>query len=299
MPELDVPSGHPARVPTPSPGDPRLARLSLNQKTVSRLGVTEAVELCRRHGVPAIGLWREPVAEHGLAATAKLVAGAGLRVSSLCRGGFLTGTRPAAEAHADNRRAIEEAATLGTDTLVLVVGGLPAGSTDLAGARQRVVDGVGALLPAAEAAGVRLALEPMHPLFCADRGVLSTIGQALEIAERFPAGDVGVLVDSYHVWWDPELPDRIARAGAAGRIAGYQVGDWILPLPTDTLLGRGMMGDGHIDLPGMTAAVRAGGYAGDTEVELFNADIWSADPDAVIRTVLRRYVTDVLGDDEV
>ena len=292
--EFDVPSGRPAAIPTPGPGDPRLATLSLNQATTKHWSVAEAVVGCARVGIPAIGLWREQVAEVGVARAAKLVADAGLRVSSLCRGGFLTaadatGQRAAVE---DNRRAIDEAAGLGTDTLVLVVGGLPPGSRDLAGARRLVADRIAELAPHAEAAGVRLALEPLHPMYCADRAVLSTLDQALELAAGFPPPVVGVVVDAFHVWWDPRVLPAIAAA--AGRIASFQVCDWVLPLPSDALLARGMMGDGFIDFRTLREAVEAAGYRGDTEVEIFNADIWAAPGDDVIATVARRYLTEVL-----
>jgi sugar phosphate isomerase/epimerase len=282
-----------ARAPGRS-DDPRLSRLSLNQITTKRWSVREAVEGCARAGLPSIGLWREPVAEQGLKQSAKLVTDAGLRVSSLCRGGFLTAADPPrrAEALEDNRRAIEEAAALGTDCLVLVVGGLPEGSRDLAGARERVADAIGELAPYAGERGVRLALEPLHPMYCADRAVLSTLAQALTMAERFPVEQVGVVVDAFHVWWDPDLMRQIARAGA--RIASYQVCDWLTPLPADVLLARGMMGDGHIDFGPMTDAVAQAGYHGDIEVEIFNADVWAADPDEVVSRMAQRYVEHVL-----
>jgi sugar phosphate isomerase/epimerase len=293
-PGFDVPSGTPAAIATPEPGDPRLARLSLNQATTKRWGVAEALEGCVAAGIPAIGLWREPVAEIGVASAAKLVDAAGLRVSSLCRGGFFTAADPARRRAAieDNRRALDEAAELGTDTLVLVVGGLPPGSRDLPGARRQVVDAIGELAERALDTGVRLGLEPLHPIYCADRAVLSTLDQALDIAEQFPVDAVGVIVDAFHVWWDPNLVPAIGRA--AGRIASFQVCDWILPLPADPLLGRGMMGDGFIDFRPMRDAVHAAGYTGDIEVEIFNADIWAAPGDEVIATVVRRYLTDVL-----
>jgi sugar phosphate isomerase/epimerase len=296
MTVLDVPSGLPAAVTTPPVGDPRLARLSLNQATTKRWSVAEAVDGCARAGVNSIGLWREPVAEHGLDATAKLVAEHGLRVSSLCRGGFLTAADATGRAAAmeDNRRAVEEAATLRAGCLVMVVGGLPAGSRDLPGARQRVVDALAELAPYAGERGVRLALEPLHPMYCADRAVLSTLGQALDIAEAFPVAQVGVVVDTFHVWWDPEVWRQITRAG--GRIASFQVCDWITPLPPDVLLARGMMGDGHIDFPPFRSAVDAAGYVGDIEVEIFNAAVWAAAPDQVLATMVRRYVQCVLGD---
>ncbi|MFI7305904.1 sugar phosphate isomerase/epimerase family protein [Micromonospora aurantiaca] len=276
--------------------DPRLARLSLNQRTTQRWSVAQAVAGCVRAGIPAIGLWREPVAEIGVPAAVRLAADAGLRVSSLCRGGFLTAADEAgrAAALADNRRAIDEAAELRAACLVLVVGGLPPGSRDLAGARQRVADALAELAPYAAARGVRLALEPLHPMYCADRAVLSTLGQALDLAEAFPAEQVGVVVDTFHVWWDPDVWRQIARAGA--RIASFQVCDFLTPLPADVLLGRGMMGDGHIDFPPLRRAVEAAGYTGDVEVEIFNAEVWATDPDLVLTTMIARYAERVLTD---
>ncbi|MEU0078779.1 sugar phosphate isomerase/epimerase family protein [Micromonospora tulbaghiae] len=276
--------------------DPRLARLSLNQRTTRRWSVAQAVDGCVRAGIPAIGLWREPVAEIGVPAAARLVTDSGLRVSSLCRGGFLTAADEAgrAEALADNRRAIDEAAALRAACLVLVVGGLPPGSRDLPGARRRVADALAELAPYAGERGVRLALEPLHPMYCADRAVLSTLGQALDLAEAFPAEQVGVVVDTFHVWWDPDVWRQIARAGT--RIASFQVCDFLTPLPADVLLGRGMMGDGHIDFPPLRRAVEAAGYTGDVEVEIFNAEVWATDPDRVLATMTARYVDRVLTD---
>jgi sugar phosphate isomerase/epimerase len=280
--------------PQPSAADPRLARLSLNQKTTNRWGVADAVEGCVRAGVPAIGLWREPIHEVGLDRAVKLVRDAGLRVSSLCRGGFLTAADATERQRAldDNRRAVDEAATLDAPCVVLVVGGLPAGSRDLAGARARVADAVAELAPYAGERGVQLALEPLHPMYCADRAVLSTLAQALDLAERFPPEQVGVAVDTFHVWWDPAVWDQIARA--AGRIASFQACDFLVPMPADALLARGMMGDGVIDLRPLRVAVDAAGYAGDIEVEIFNADVWAADPDEVVATMVRRYIELVL-----
>jgi sugar phosphate isomerase/epimerase len=276
--------------------DPRLARLSLNQKTTNSWGVEEAVSGCRRAGLTSIGLWREPVQAIGVDKAARLVAEAGLRVSSLCRGGFITVEEGPARRAAidDNMRAIEEAATLGTDCLVMVVGGLPDGSRDIAGARERVAEGIAELVPHAAEHGVRLALEPMHPIYCADRGVLSTLGQALDLAEQHPPERVGVVVDTFHVWWDPDVLPQIERA--AGRIASFQVCDWITPLPPDALLSRGMMGDGHIDFRVLRRAVEAAGYDGDIEVEIFNADVWATDPDTVVALMAQRYLNCVLDD---
>ncbi|MGP3956449.1 sugar phosphate isomerase/epimerase family protein [Nonomuraea sp. 3N208] len=279
--------------------------LSLNQWTTRRWSVAEAVGGCVRHGLGVIGLWRQNVAEQGLAESVKLVRDAGLRVSSLCRGGFLTagglpgdeGRRAFAEALDDNRRAIDEAAELEAACLVMVVGGLPGvqpgeplaagASRDLAGARERVAEALAELAPYAGERGVKLALEPLHPIYCPDRAVLSTLGQALDLALAHPEEQVGVVVDTFHVWWDPRVFDDIARAGR--RIASYQVCDYLHPLPEDVLLGRGMMGDGVIDFKPITRAVLDAGYTGDVEVEIFNADIWAADPDEVVATMKARY----------
>jgi sugar phosphate isomerase/epimerase len=287
---LDLPAGTPARVATPAPGDPRLARLSLNQKTVDSWSLKDAVAGCLAHGVPALGVWREPLAEVSVPIAAQMVRDAGLRVSSLCRGGFVTDPDESTrrERHDDNRRALDEAAALGAPCLVIVPGGLPAGDRGLPDARSRVADAVAALVPHALEVGVRLAIEPMHPIYAADRGVISTLAQALDVADPLPTEAVGVVVDTFHVWWEPDVTDQIARA--AGRIASYQVCEWITPLPPDALLARGMMGDGHIDFAHLTRSVAATGYSGDVEVEIFNAELWAADGDAVLDTVARRYV---------
>ena len=266
-------------------------KLSLNQATIKYADLATALRVTREAGIESIGLWREPVAAVGLAGAAAMVADSGLRVSSLCRGGFFTAADPARRRAAleDNRRAIEETATLAAagapgsaPVLVLVAGGLPDGDRDLPGARARAADAIGELVDDAAAAGVVLAIEPMHPIYAADRGVISTLGQALDVAERFPT--VGVVVDTFHVWWDPQLAEQVRRAGP--RIAAYQVCDWITPLPADALLARGMMGDGHIDFATITRLVAEAGYAGDIEVEIFNQSIWDADPlDVALRTV--------------
>ncbi|WP_180303555.1 sugar phosphate isomerase/epimerase [Streptomyces sp. JV178] len=260
--------------------------------TVKQLSMPELVAGCVELGIPGVGLWREPVAEFGLEATAKLVRDAGLTVTTLCRGGFFTAIAPAerAAALADNRKAIDEAATLGTDTLVLVSGGLPQGSKDLHGARERIADALSELGPYAAANGVCLAIEPLHPMFASDRCVVSTLSQALDIAERFPADQVGVTVDTYHIWWDDTAPAAIARAGAGGRIHTFQLADWITPLPAGVLTGRGQIGDGAIDMREWKGYVEAAGYTGPIEVELFNDELWAGDGHALLSETARRFV---------
>lgn len=263
------------------------ARLSLNTKTTNSWTLREAVEGAAAAGVGAVGLWRDRVAEAGLADAARILSDNGIRASSLCRGGFLTGIDDASAVLDDNRRAIDEAAALGAPELVMVVGGVP--DRDLAGARARVAERLAMLAPYAEQRRVRLALEPLHPMYCADRAVISTLAQALALAAPHPAEVVGVVVDTFHVWWDPELAAGIAAAGRQGRISSYQVCDWLVPMTADPLLSRGMMGDGVIDFAAIGAMVADAGYRGDVEVEIFNADVWAADPAEVLATMTRRY----------
>ncbi|WP_212912003.1 sugar phosphate isomerase/epimerase [Streptomyces sp. TS71-3] len=260
--------------------------------TVKQLGMPELVAACTDLGVRGVGLWREPVHAHGLEYTAGLVRDAGLTVTSLCRGGFLTATDPHARVAAidDNRAAIDEAAALGTHVLVLVSGGLPPGSRDLTGARERIADALAELAPYAAERDVRLAVEPLHPMFASDRCVVSTLTQALDLAERFPAEQVGVCVDTYHIWWDDQAPAQIARAGRGGRIAAFQLADWTTPLPEGVLNGRGQIGDGAVDMREWRGYVEAAGYEGPIEVELFNDVLWARDGREVLAETVRRYV---------
>ncbi|WP_299166922.1 sugar phosphate isomerase/epimerase [uncultured Arthrobacter sp.] len=283
-----------------------MSRLSLSTATTKNITLAEAVTLSADAGLTHIGLWRDRVAEAGPDKAARLVSEAGLSVSSLCRGGFLTAADEAGQAAAlaDNTQAIVEAATLGTRELIMVVGGLPAaagliggtavdpsapGAKDVAAARQRVADRIAELVPVAQEHNVRLVLEPLHPMYAADRAVLSTLGQALDLAAPFPAETVGVVVDTYHVWWDPALESSVQRAGVEGRIASYQVCDWNLPIAADALLSRGYMGDGYIDFETITRWVAATGYAGPVEVEIFNQEIWNSPAASVLATVKERY----------
>ena len=269
---------------TPLP--PELSRLSLNQRTTNNWGVQEAVEGCVRAGIPWIGLWRDKVAETGLEESACIAREAGLRVSSLCRGGMFP-AETASERRSrldDNRRAVEEAATLGTTVLVLVCG--PSPNRDLDAARGMVEAGIDLLAPYAAELGVKLGIEPFHPALMTERSVVVTLAQALDIAERFEPDQVGVVVDVYHVFWDPELYSQIARA--SGRILGFHVNDWVVPT-RDPLLEQGMMGDGVIELRRIRAAVDDAGYSGPIEVEIFNPEIWSQPGDEILATMKERY----------
>jgi sugar phosphate isomerase/epimerase len=269
--------------PTREPG------LSINLATIrQQCTLPQAVEVCLRNQVGGIAPWRDQVHAVGLAEAARIVRGSGLKVTGLCRGGmFPAATAEKRQANLDdNRRAIEEAAELGADCLVLVVGGLPEGSRDIAGARRMVHDGLAAILPDARAAGVPLAIEPLHPMYAADRACVNTLRQALDLCDELGEG-IGVAVDVYHAWWDPELAEQIARAGS--RVLAHHICDWLVPT-SDLLLDRGMMGDGVIDLRGIRRMVEGAGFFGLQEVEIFSAqNWWKRDPDEVVRTCIERY----------
>ena len=263
---------------------PDPAKLSLNTATTrAQWSLAQAIEGCARHGIRGIAPWRDQLAAMGVTEAVRAIKAHGLTVTGLCRGGFFT----AQDWKDDNRRAIAEAHALGARCLVLVVGGLPPGSKDLAGARERVREGIAAILPEARAAGVPLAIEPLHPMQAAERACVNTLEQALDLCDALGDG-LGVAVDVYHVWWDPELEAQIARAGAR-RLLAYHICDWLVPT-RDTLNDRGMMGDGVIDLPRIRGLMERAGYAGAHEVEIFSKlDWWQRDPDEVLAICKQRH----------
>ncbi len=266
---------------------PDIERLSLNQITLNRLSLQEAAEASARAGIRWIAPWREKVADvGGPEAAARILRDAGLRASSLCRGGFFPAATLAERRTRieDNLRAVDEAAALGASTLVLVCG--PAPDRDLAAARQMVADGIAEVLPYAAERRVRLGIEPLHPMFTAQRSVITTLAQANDLAAQFASPYLGVVVDVYHVWWDPQVYPEIARAN--GKITGFHVSDWIVPLP-DLFLGRGMMGDGVIELRRLRAAVEATRYTGPIEVEILNRSIWDQPADEVLASIQVRF----------
>jgi sugar phosphate isomerase/epimerase len=265
--------------------------LSLNTATLGwERTIREAVEACERFGVPAIDPWRHQMHAGGFAGNARLIRSAGLEVTGLCRGGFFVASDAAGrdDAMDDNRRAVDEALELGARCLVLVAGGLADGSRDLAGARRRVFDAIAELAAYARPAGMPLAIEPMHPMYCADRGCVNTLGHALDLCEALGEG-VGVVIDVYHVWWDPDLEAQILRAGRGGRILAYHVCDWRRET-RDLLFDRAMMGDGVIELKKIRALVEGAGYDGPCEVEIFSKlDWWKRPVDEIVRTCVERH----------
>ena len=274
--------------------------LSINSATLRGAGKLDTIiEACARHGIGAISPWRDQVAAIGLERTAALVRGHGLALSGYCRGGMFPAVDAAGRQAAldDNRRAIDEAKTLNAACLVLVVGGLPgalAGAAltrDIAGARQQVRDGIAATLEYAREVGMPLAIEPLHPMYAADRACVNTLEQALDLCDALDpsrSGALGVAVDVCHVWWDPKLEAQIARAGRA-RLHAFHVCDWLVPT-RDLLNDRGMMGDGVIEIPRIRAWMEAAAFAGYSEVEIFSSENWWKRPaDEVVATCIERH----------
>jgi sugar phosphate isomerase/epimerase len=263
--------------------------LAINSATIKSWPLDQQIEGCARAGITGIAPWRNGLADLGVGRARELLRTHQMTVTCLCRGGMFTAADAAGRKAAidDNRRAVDEAAEIGARCLVLVAGGLPPGSKDIAGAREQIRDGIAAMLPHARAASMPLAIEPLHPMTAADRCLINTLDQALDLCDELGAG-TGVVVDVYHLWWDPELPAAIVRA--RGRILTYHVCDWLVPT-TDLVEDRGMMGDGVIDLRGIRAMVEEAGYAGHCDVEIFSArNWWKRDPAEVLQVAIERYL---------
>ena len=286
--------------------------VSLNLATVRRQWkLPQAVAAAARHDFAGVAPWRDMVQETGLAEAARILMGSGLRVTGYCRGGLFAATGPdrLSAAIDDNRRIIDEAAAIGAECVVMIGGGLAAGSRDLPAARKLFIEGLAAVLPHARACTMPLALEPLHPMYAADRGCITTLKEMLDIADALGTGGgnggggdggatdgtgkygpgndgLGIAIDTYHVWWDPELAPQIARAGR--RIIAHHICDWLVPTK-DLLNDRGMMGDGVIDFPAIRAMVEAAGYRGIQEVEIFSEDWWGRSGDEVLATAIDRF----------
>ena len=274
--------------------------LSINLATVRpQYTLAQAVDACLALGITAIAPWRDQIQAIGVKEAASIVRSNKIRVTCLCRGGMFPAADKAGLAAAieDNKRAIDEAVAIQADCLVLVVGGLPNGSRDLPAAREMVADGLAAILPYARERSLPLAIEPLHPMYAADRACINTLEQALDVCDLLGDG-VGVAIDVYHVWWDPNLYEQIARAGASGRILAHHICDWLVPT-RDLLLDRGMMGDGVIDLKSIRAAIEKAGFRGPQEVEIFSSENWWKRPgEEVLSTCAERFLTTCYPQDE-
>lgn len=274
---------------------PTAAQLSLNTATVrEQWNLRECVDGCVRHGIGGIAPWRDKLQEAGVSEGARMIRDSGLTVTGLCRGGMFTADGVLSQAVIDdNKRAVDEAVAIGSQCLVMVVGGLPASSKDIDGARATVTEGLGKTLEYARSVSMPIAIEPLHPMYAADRACVNTMGQALDICDQLDpdqTGAMGVACDVYHVWWDPDLDAQITRAGK-NRLLAFHICDWLVPT-SDMLLDRGMMGDGIIDIAGIRKKVEAAGFDGLNEVEIFSAENWwKRDADEVLQTMVERGLT--------
>ena len=268
---------------------PDRKKLAINQATtMTQWTLREAIEGYATKDIRGISVWRDKLAECGVDEAARILKDNNMTVTGLCRGGMFPANDDAGRQAAldDNRRAVDEAAAIGAQCLVMVCGGLPDGSKDMIDARKQVADGLAAMLPYASDAGVPVAIEPLHPMTAADRACVNTLEHALDLCDALGDG-IGVAVDCYHVWWDPKLEEQIARAG--NRILGFHVCDWLVPT-VDLVWDRGMMGDGVIDIPRIRGWVENAGYRGFNEVEIFSErNWWKRDPTEVVDTCIDRY----------
>ena len=269
-----------------------LSRLCIHQVTLEgRCDFRQSIDCLARNGISSTAIWRSRLDEIGTRAGAAHLRDAGVRAVSLCAGGFLS--EPGAEARRkaldDNRRWLDQAAEIGAATMVTITGGLPEGSRDLASARARAKEGLAELVPVASAAGVRIAFEPLHPIVCGFRSVITTLAEANDWLDEIGAGDtLGIAFDSYALWWEPNLEAEIARAGS--RILNFHCSDWLRDT-RDVRLDRGMFGDGCIDNRTILGLLDATGFEGPVEVEIFSAhDWWRRDPDEVVATIKARYL---------
>ena len=276
-------------VPTPNTRSAHDSRLCVHTITTRKLSLEQCLEEFPKRGVTGITIWRQALEGRDLSTAARQVRDSGMEVVSLCRGGFFPAKDAAVRQAAvdDNLRAIEEARAVGAPIVVLVCGAVPGQA--LSESRKQIADGIAAVLPAAEQAGVRLGIEPLHPMYADDRSAVNTLRQAHEICDHLGSPRMlGIALDAYHVWWDPELEGQIALAGRTNRLFAFHICDWLTPT-SDLLNDRGLMGEGCINLREMSDWVDAAGFKGHREVEIFSNRWWAAEPGVFLDEISASY----------
>ncbi len=270
------------------PSKAGMSRLCLHTITTKPWDIEKAASEYAAAGVKGITVWRDTLADRDIKKTGDMIRSRGLRIVSLCRGGFFPSTDKGKRKAAieDNRKAIEEAHSLGTDKIVLVCGADPAQS--LEDSREQISDGIAAVLPDAAAAGVKLAIEPLHPMFADTRSAINTLSQANDLAEKLDSPYVGVAVDVYHLWWDPALEDEIKRCGSINKLLAFHICDWKSPT-VDMLNDRGLMGEGCIPLRKIRSWVEEAGFNSFIEVEIFSNIYWKSDQSEFLKKVVKAY----------
>lgn len=268
---------------------PDTSQLCIHTITTRAWDLPRAVAAYARAGVGGVTVWRQALAGRSARQSGEIIRSAGMEVVSLCRGGFFPARDPAGRQAAidDNLRAIDQAAELGAPLLVLVPGAVP--GLPLEAARGQIAAGIAACLPHAAASGVRLGIEPLHPMYADDRSAVNTLRQANDLCALLASPFLGVVVDVYHLWWDPELQAEIARCGQNNWLFAYHISDWITPT-TDLLNDRGLMGSGCIPLRQIRSWVAEAGFKGFNEVEIFSNTGWALDPDEWLARIIRAYL---------
>ena len=265
-----------------------LSKLCIHTVTTKPWNIEEAARNYSANGVKGITVWRDALAGRNIEKTGEMLRQYDLSVVSLCRGGFFPSKEFSRRQTAidDNRKAIEEAFKLGTKLIVLVCGADPLQSLD--DSRKQIYEGISAILPEAEAAGIKLAIEPLHPMYADTRSAINTLAQANEMAETLNSPWVGVAVDVYHVWWDPQLAQGIERCGKNGKLLAFHISDWKSPT-VDMLNDRGLMGEGCIPLRRIRSWVEAAGFTGFNEVEIFSNNYWKQDQFEFLKNIVKAY----------
>ena len=265
------------------------SRLCVHTITTKGWELEEAVERYAESGVSGITVWRQWLEGCDPAEAGNRIRAAGLKVVSLCRGGFYPAfeEKEREEAIEDNKRAIEDAAALGAPLVVLVCGAVPGQS--LVESRKQITDGIAATLPLAESLGVKLAIEPLHPMYADDRSAINSLASANDVCDELNHPLVGIAYDVYHLWWDPDLAAQTKRTAEANRLFAYHICDWMTPT-TDILNDRGLMGEGCIDLRGIRALVEKNGFDGMIEVEVFSNRWWKKPTDEFLQAIKQSYL---------
>lgn len=264
-------------------------RLCVHTITTKPLSLEQVAEAYPKAGVGGVTVWRDALEGRDIAASGRLLRDAGLGIVSLCRGGFFPHTEAAKRKSAidDNLRAIDEAAALGAPLIVLVCGA--AAGQPLETSRRQIAEGIAAIEPYARAANVKLAIEPLHPMYADTRSAINTLAQANDLAIQTGSPFVGVAVDVYHLWWDPALQQEINRCGSNGKLFAFHICDWRVPT-RDLLLDRGLMGEGCIPVKQIRQWVEAAGFEGYHEVEIFSTEYWAGDQYAFLDRIKAAYI---------
>jgi sugar phosphate isomerase/epimerase len=268
--------------------DTELSKLCIHTITTKPWNIDDAAKNYAASGIKGITVWRDALAGRNIRQTGQMLRDHGLSIVSLCRGGFFPNTDPEKRklAHGDNRKAIEEAFELGAPLIVLVCGADPAQS--LEDSRKQIQEGIAELIPEAAAAGVKLAIEPLHPMYADSRSAINTLAQANDMTEALHSPWVGVAVDVYHLWWDPNLEKEIQRCGKNNALLAFHICDWKSPT-TDFLNDRGLMGEGCIPIRKIRNWVENAGFNGFQEVEIFSERYWNMDQAEFLKQIIASY----------